>query len=140
MNRDLMLAAACATALAASLVPGLASAQAKGGTATPVVKVRVASDRYVVVDQHPIVVQKSDTRGRIIWELPAQGPWRFQSDSVAIDGGQFLGCNVEAKGLRYACTDKSPRKSALFPYRITVYSGTGGDAKAISTDSAVQNE
>lgn len=42
--------------------------------------------------------------------------------------------------MRYVCTDKSPRQSALFPYRITVYNGTGGNAKGISTDSAVQNE
>ena len=140
MNHALLAAFCGATALAVALVPGAAKAQAKGSTATPVVKVRVVADRHVVVDQHPIVVLKTDSRGKVIWELPAQGPWRFQSDSVAIDGGQFLGCNVEAKGMRYVCTDKSPRQSALFPYRITVYNGTGGNAKGISTDSAVQNE
>lgn len=139
MKHDLWFAVASAAALAATLVPIPAAAQSKGN-ATPLTKVRVVADKYVVLDQHPIVVPRADTGGRIVWELPAQGPWRFGSDSVAIDGGQFLGCNVQAQGLRYACTDKQPRKPELYPYRLTVYNGTAANAKAIFVDSSVQNE
>lgn len=140
MNRQAWLAVASATVLAASFAPLVASAQSKAGAATPVTKVRVVADKYVTLDQHPIVVPKADTQGRVVWELPAQGPWRFSSDSVAIDGGQFLGCNVQAQGTRYACTDHSPRKPELYPYRLTIYNGTAANAKAIFVDSSVQNE
>lgn len=140
MDRQAWFAVASATFLAASLAPTLAGAQAKGGAATPAVKVRVIADKYIALDQHPITVLKSDAQGRIVWELPAQGPWRFSSDSVAIDGGQFLGCNVQAQGLKYACTDRSPRNAALYPYRLTIYNGTAANARAIFVDSSVQNE
>lgn len=140
MKRDAFLAVAAATALAAVLLPASAWAQAKGA-GTPVTKVRIVGDRFVVVDQHPIVVLKGNTQGRIVWELPPKpSAWRFRDDSIAIDGGQFLGCHVEAQGLRYACTDKAPRTAQVYPYRVTIYDGAGADAKAIHTDSAVQNE
>lgn len=136
-----LLTSVAALAVAAVLAPGAVHAQAKGGTATAVTKVRIVADRFVVVDQHPIVVLKTDTAGKIVWELPPKpSPWRFHDDSVAIDGGQFLGCHAEAQGLRYVCTDRSPRTAAIYPYRLTVFDGMAGDAKSIHSDSAVQNQ
>jgi hypothetical protein len=132
-----MLPWAAAIAAALTLAGGDALAQGKGPSGTYIVKVRVVADAYVVVDQHPVVILEVDKVGRIVWELPANSAWRFENDGIAIDGGQFLGCRVEAKGLRFTCTDKPPpRKKELYPYRLTVHK----DGKSIFMDSAVQND
>ena len=128
--------AAVALGLAMLAAPEAALAQAKA--AAGVVKVRIIADTYVVVDQHPVVVLESDKVARITWELPGKpSPWRFQDDGIAIDQGQFLGCRVEAQGLKFSCVDKPPpRNKQSYPYRITVHNG----AKSIFADSAVQND
>ena len=131
-----------AISLALATAHGAALAQGKAAASTPgVVKVRIVADRYVVLDQHPLVVLKDDKQGKITWELPGgSSPWRFDNDAVAIDGSQFLGCRPDAQRLKFTCTNKSPRTAKLYQYRITVYSGKGADEKTIFTDSAVQNE
>ena len=137
----LPLAAVAAAGLAMLAAPGAALAQAKGAPTPGTVKVRIVNDRYVVVDQHPLVVLKDDKLGKITWELPGgPSPWRFDNDAVAIDGGQFLGCRPDASRLKFTCTNKSPRTAKLYPYRLTVFTGKPGDEKTIFTDSAVQNE
>jgi hypothetical protein len=128
-------------ALALVATHGAALAQGKAaGPVQGIVKLRIVADRYVVLDQHPLVVLK-DEKGNITWELPGgSSPWRFDNDAVAIDGSQFLGCRPDAQRLKFTCTNKSPRTAKLYQYRITVYSGKGADEKTIFTDSAVQNE
>ena len=138
MNRTAILTLAAAVGAAFAAGDVLAQAKAPAGTTT--IKVRIVADRYVVLDQHPLVMSKEN--GRITWELPpAPSKWRFQNDGVAIDGSQFLGCRSEAGGLKFTCVDKAPpRQRQSYPYRITVYDGPGNDAKSIFIDSAVQND
>ena len=142
MERSVRCAATAAASLVAiAFVSTPAFAQGKGGAATASTHVRIVADKFVVVDQHPITVLKGDKTGRIVWELPPKpSPWRFEGDSIAIDGGQFFGCHVEASGQRYVCTDRSPRTTALYPYRVTVYQGDRANARSLHVDSAVQNE
>lgn len=137
MRRPAIPLLAAALGAAGLAMTGPALAQAKG-----TVKVRIVADTYVVVDQHPVVILEADKVGRITWELPGRpSPWRFRDDGIAIDGGQFLGCRVEAQGLKFSCVDKpSPRAKQLYPYRLTIYNGAGNDAKSIYVDSAVQND
>jgi hypothetical protein len=100
-----------------------ALAQAKAAAPAPgIVKLRIVSDRYVVLDQHPLVMSKDDKQGKITWELPGgSSPWRFDNDAVAIDGSQFIGCRPDAQRLKFTCVNKSPRTAKLYPYRISVY-------------------
>ena len=143
MKRSAILPlAAGALALGFAVAHDAALAQGKAAAPAPgVVKVRIVADRYVVLDQHPLVMLKDDKQGKITWELPGgASPWRFDNDAVAIDGSQFLGCRPDAQRLKFTCVNKSPRTAKLYPYRISVFSGKGGDEKTIFTDSAVQNE
>jgi len=143
MKRSAILPLAAGT-LALGFVAAHGAALAQGKAAAPaqgIVKVRIVADRYVVLDQHPLVVLKDDKQGKITWELPGgSSPWRFDNDAIAIDGSQFLGCRPDAQRLKFTCTNKLPRTAKLYQYRITVYSGKGADEKTIFTDSAVQNE
>jgi hypothetical protein len=133
------LAAAAGFAALAGAQPALP--QSKPAATTHTVKVRVLAGMHRVVDQHPLVVMQDDKEGGIVRELPPRpSPWRVRDEGIAIDGAQFLGCRPLAQGLKYTCTDRSPRTQALYPYRITVYPGTGNDAKSIYVDSAVQND
>ena len=95
MERSVRCAATAAASLVAiAFVSTPAFAQGKGGAATATTHVRIVADKFVVVDQHPITVLKGDKTGRIVWELPPKpSPWRFEGDSIAIDGGQFFGCD-----------------------------------------------
>ncbi len=138
MKRSVILPVVAALGVAMLGAPVAALAQAKGPPGTHTVKVRVVGDAYLVLDQHPVVVMEADKTGKIVWELPGKpSPWRFGNDGIAIDGGQFLGCRVEAGGLRFACVDKPPpRKKELYPYRLTVTN----EGKSLYVDSAVQND
>ena len=141
IRTTLIMAATAAAGFAVGVAPAaIAAAQPK---ATPVVqnhKVRIIADKYVVVDQEPVVVMSDDHQGKITWELPPKpSPYRFHEDGIAIDADQFLGCRPIADGLKYECTDRIPRSHKLYPYRITVY-GPDKNADPLIVDAAVQND
>lgn len=138
MKRSAFLPFVAVLGLAILVAPAAALAQGKAPSGIHTVKVRIVGDAYLVLDQHPVVIMEADKVGKIVWELPGKpSAWRFGNDGIAIDGGQFLGCRVEAQGLRFACVDKPPpRKKELYPYRLTVTN----DGKSLFVDSAVQND
>jgi hypothetical protein len=133
----------CVAAVAASGEQGAKSGVSKSKAAksgVEVHKVRIIADKYVVVDQQPIVVLRDNRHGKIVWELPpSPSPYRFRDDGIAIDYDQFLGCHPFARGFRYECTDRTPRTKALYPYRITVY-GPDKNAEPLTADATVQND
>ena len=133
------VAAVAAAAFAACAAGALAAVQSKPNPANQHHKVRIIADKYVVVDQEPIVVM-GDDHGKIVWELPPKpSPYRFKEDGIAIDADQFLGCRPVADGLQYECTDRTPRNRKLYPYRITVH-GPDKNAEPLIADAAVQND
>jgi hypothetical protein len=138
--RSVLLVTAMAASVAAALAPGVASGQPMGTSGIQHHKVVIIGNRYVVVDQQPIVVLHDNHVGKIFWELPPKpSRYRFHDDGIAIDQDQFLGCRPLAGGFKFECVDRMPRGKKLYPYRITVY-GLDSKTEPLTADASVQND
>ena len=136
----LIVTVVAASFAVAGFAPDAARAQQKNAPSVQRHKVRVIADKYVTVDQQPIVVLGDDHHGKIVWELPpAPSPYRFHQDGIAIDDNQFLGCHMLQGGFKYECTDRMPREHKRYPYRITVH-GPDKDAPPLTADAEVLND
>ncbi len=119
MKKNLFIAAALVLGLA-----GCASLINDGKGPDPAnPKVTVASGRYIVVDQEPIVVPKGAKDFRITWELPLASGLTFPDDGIVIaNGGDEFKCNREAGRTRFTCIDRNSR-SNRYKYTIKVMDG-----------------
>jgi len=84
--------------------------------------VDVVEDKYIVVDQEPIVVHGADIV--LIWRIDSSQTWRFpQSNAIVFaDGAAVFRCNTNGNGTQVQCVDKgTPGK---YKYNITVTRGS----------------
>lgn len=84
--------------------------------------VDVIEDKYIVVDQEPIVVHGADIV--LIWRVDASQTWRFpQSNAIVFpDGTAVFRCNTNGNGTQVQCVDRgTPGK---YKYNITLTRGS----------------
>ncbi len=119
MKKNLFVAAALAVGLAGCA--GLITDGKGPNPANP--KVTVASGRYIVVDQEPIVIPKGAKNFAITWELPITTGVTFPDDGIVItDGGDQFKCSREAGRTRFTCIASNTR-SGRYKYTIKVMEG-----------------
>lgn len=85
----------------------------------------VVDDKYIVVNQEPIYLPKSDKNATIVWQLPKGSPYSFPADGIVITlpDGEF-NCNLEADKQRFRCKFKNS-KPGRYKYTISVIGGKG---------------
>ena len=83
--------------------------------------VDVIEDKYIVVDQEPIVVHGADIV--LIWRVDASQTWRFpQSNAIVFaDGAAIFRCNTNGNGTQVQCVDRGT--PGRYKYNITVTRG-----------------
>lgn len=85
--------------------------------------VNVVDDKYIVVDQEPIIILKHEKNTWITWQLPPNSPYNFPVDGIVIaNAGDEFKCNREANLKRFACMDKNS-KSGEYKYTIKLMDG-----------------
>jgi hypothetical protein len=78
---------------------------------------------YIVVDQEPIVVPKSEKNFSIVWQLPKYSAYSFPDDGITVArGDDEFACRRESDKQRFACLFKNS-KPGKYKYTIKVLDG-----------------
>lgn len=83
--------------------------------------VTVVDGKSIVVDQEPLVFNKSMTNVVITWRLPRDGAYTFPKDGIAIQnaGDEFANCHPQANGYAFSCVNVHA-KAGTYKYAIKV--------------------
>ena len=86
--------------------------------------ITVASGGYIVVDQEPIVVPKSEKDFVIVWQLPRDSVYTFPEDGIVVArGDDEFKCNLEGGRQRFTCRFRNS-KPGIYKYTIKVMEST----------------
>lgn len=79
----------------------------------------VVDDKYIVVDQEPIVFARGMQNVRITWQLPPDSRYRFPRDGISFRdaGDEIADCHPEQSGVRFSCLNKHSRPGK---YKYTI--------------------
>ena len=131
-------------AVAVAALAGCAQMDAKWGGDTSMRRppdphspwVFVVQDRYLVVDQEPIVVPRDQRDFVITWSLPKASPYTFSENGIRIAGaGDEFKCGLESDRQKYVCHFRNS-KQGRYKYTIDV---VGGPAKVEPLDPFIMN-
>ena len=100
-------------------------------------QVTVVADRYIVVNQEPLVFLKGQRNVTITWQLPKDSKFRFASNGITVDrAAGEIECPTRAAegGLEFSCINRHT-KPGKYSYTIRLE----GPQKLVS-DPFIMNE
>ena len=83
--------------------------------------VDVVEDKYIVVDQEPVIVRGADVV--LLWRVDSSQTWRFPQANAMVfpDGAAVFNCNTNGNGTQVQCVDRgTPGK---YKYSVTLVRG-----------------
>ena len=134
MKRWQLIFAACA------LSTGCAGLKVAAPSPDPTLpQVTVVADRFIVVNQEPLVFLKDQRNVTIVWQLPKDSKYRFQErngiDVERSAEGEIVECRTRSGGLEFSCVNRHT-KFGKYRYTIRLTHGPG----KLESDPSIYNE
>jgi len=96
----------------------------------------VVQDKYIVVDQEPIVVPREQRDFVITWSLPKGSPYAFAENGIRIsDAGDEFNCGLDSDRQKYTCQFRNSKRGR-YKYTINI---VGGPNKIEALDPFIMN-
>ena len=100
-------------------------------------QVTVVGDRYIVVNQEPLVFLKGQQNVTITWQLPKDSKYRFARNGITVDKAEGeIDCRAGAGGtLEFSCINRHT-KPGKYSYVIRLLDGS----RQLASDPFIMNE
>jgi hypothetical protein len=96
----------------------------------------VVQDKYIVVDQEPIVVPREQRDFVITWSLPKGSPYAFAENGIRIsEAGDEFNCGLDSDRQKYTCQFRNSKRGR-YKYTINI---VGGPNKIEALDPFIMN-
>ena len=101
-------------------------------------QVTVVADRFIVVNQEPLVFLKDQRNVTITWQLPRDSKYRFQPNGIDVEEkgrGEIIECGARSEGLEFSCLNRHT-KPGKYSYTIRLIDGS----RRLASDPSIYNE
>lgn len=102
-------------------------------------QVRVVADRFVVVNQEPLIFLRDQRNVTITWQLPKDSKYRFARDGISVEkkAEREIDCPAQPPSLEFSCVNRHTR-NGKYSYTIKLVDSTG--ARGPEIDPFIYNE
>jgi hypothetical protein len=97
--------------------------------------VAVVGNKYIVVDQEPLLFREDQKDVTITWSVPGNSKYRFPKDGIVVEkpGDEIVRCQPMDDGRRFTCLNRNTREGK-YAYTIKL---VGGDRTIVSDPTIV---
>ena len=100
-------------------------------------QVMIVADRFIVVNQEPLVFLKGQRNVTITWHLPKDSKFRFARNGITVDRAEGeIDCPPRGEGgLEFSCINRHT-KPGKYAYTIRLMDGS----RQVVSDPTIMNE